>query len=235
MDIQDFSSHVKLLRVNAWARRFIDRCKKVAQSSAPWITAEEINAADEYWIKVAQQESFPHEVQELKRGCAIPKASKIGKLQPYLDKYGIMRLKGRLEFSPETETVKHPIILDKRHRLSYLIVNSAHRRTQHGGVQATMNDVRERWWVTQARQLTKSVLARCGTCRRFRAQAATSPTAPLPPDRVHQGHPFETVGIDFAGPLYVSSKKNSDKSYVALFTCATSRALHLELGPRTSP
>ncbi|XP_064467434.1 uncharacterized protein LOC135378344 [Ornithodoros turicata] len=216
MDIQDFSSHVKLLRVTAWARRFIDRCKKAAQSSAPWITAEEINAADEYWIKVAQQESFPHEVQELKRGCAIPKASKIGKLQPYLDKYGIMRLKGRLEFSPETETVKHPIILDKRHRLSYLIVNSAHRRTQHGGVQATMNDVRERWWVTQARQLTKSVLSRCGTCRRFRAQAATSPTAPLPLDRVHQGHPFETVGIDFAGPLYVSSKKNSERRVIHL-------------------
>lgn len=35
--------------------------------------------------------------------------------------------------------------------------------------------------------------------------------------------------IDFAGPLYTKTKNDSAKSYIALFTCATTRAVHLEL------
>ncbi|GBM46537.1 hypothetical protein AVEN_17925-1 [Araneus ventricosus] len=34
------------------------------------------------------------------------------------------------------------------------------------------------------------------------------------------------VGIDFAGPIYT---RNTDKAYIALFTCAVTRAIHLEV------
>jgi hypothetical protein len=41
--------------------------------------------------------------------------------------------------------------------------------------------------------------------------------------------------VDFAGPLYAKSWNNGEKemikTYVALFTCACSRAVHLELVP----
>ncbi|GFW07910.1 integrase catalytic domain-containing protein [Trichonephila clavipes] len=37
---------------------------------------------------------------------------------------------------------------------------------------------------------------------------------------------FEVVGVDLAGPLYV---KGGQKSWIVLFTCATYRAVHLEL------
>jgi transposase InsO family protein len=36
------------------------------------------------------------------------------------------------------------------------------------------------------------------------------------------------TGLDFAGPLY-TKKDQSAKSYILLLTCATTRALHLEL------
>ena len=46
---------------------------------------------------------------------------------------------------------------------------------------------------------------------------------------------FSKVGDDFAGPLYVKSiylsKGEMHKCYIALFTCASTRALHLELTP----
>ena len=46
-------------------------------------------------------------------------------------------------------------------------------------------------------------------------------------------HAFSCVGVDFAGPLFVKSKVKDDpemtKVDIALFTCATSRAVHLEL------
>lgn len=69
----------------------------------------------------------------------------------------------------------------------------------------------------------------CSVCLRFRLQPATAPTAPLPADRVRRCHPFEVVGVDFAGPLYVKTKQGSSKSYLALFTCAETRAIHLDL------
>ena len=39
------------------------------------------------------------------------------------------------------------------------------------------------------------------------------------------------TGVDFAGPLYVQSDNGETKSYVCLFTCAVSRAVHLEIVP----
>ena len=48
-------------------------------------------------------------------------------------------------------------------------------------------------------------------------------------------HALSCVGVDFAGPLFVKSKVKDDpemaKVYIALFTCGTSRAVHLELVP----
>ncbi|GFW66825.1 integrase catalytic domain-containing protein [Trichonephila clavipes] len=51
-------------------------------------------------------------------------------------------------------------------------------------------------------------------------------TAPLPENRIQAEFPFETVGIDFAGPIYT---KNDEKAYISLFTCAVTRAIHLEV------
>ena len=41
--------------------------------------------------------------------------------------------------------------------------------------------------------------------------------------------PFQHTGADFAGPIYVKCGPNIKKSYVALFTCASTRAVHLSL------
>ena len=44
--------------------------------------------------------------------------------------------------------------------------------------------------------------------------------------------PFTHVGINFAGPLYIkdnSSSSNSSKVYVWLFTCCSTKVIHLEI------
>jgi hypothetical protein len=53
--------------------------------------------------------------------------------------------------------------------------------------------------------------------------------APLPTDRVAPLRPFAVTGIDYAGPLFGKVRITLKKSYIALFTCATTRAVHLEL------
>lgn len=97
----------------------------------------------------------------------------------------------------------------------------------HSGLQGTLMQLRERFWILRGRQVTKKIVNQCFVCRRFKAKPGRQITAPLPRDRVTEASPFETMGVDFAGPLLV--KPNNQKSYIALFTCAVTRAVHLEL------
>jgi len=44
--------------------------------------------------------------------------------------------------------------------------------------------------------------------------------------------PFSNIGVDFAGPLYLKKSQSNVtkyKVYVCLFTCVSTRALHLEI------
>ena len=50
----------------------------------------------------------------------------------------------------------------------------------------------------------------------------------LPQDRTSQAPPFAVTGVDFAGPLF-SVDFPKKKLYVCLFTCAVTRAVHLEI------
>jgi len=55
-------------------------------------------------------------------------------------------------------------------------------------------------------------------------------TSALPEYRMEGSRPFEVTGVDFAGPLrYKVGKKEEGKCYVIIFTCASSRAVRLEV------
>ncbi|XP_064475828.1 uncharacterized protein LOC135389726 [Ornithodoros turicata] len=225
---KDYSNYQRILRVTAWIFRFAENCRRRNRKNGP-LTAEEMDRAEIFCIKQVQSDAYADEVLALSHGLALQKSSRIAELQPYLDGNGLLRLTGRLQCAEESEEIKHPILLPKEHELTRHIVEAAHRRTLHGGLQATLSEIREKWWIIRARQLVKTVINQCRVCARFRACHATAPTAPLPADRLERTHPFDTTGIDFAGPLYVKVSDTQVKSYIALFTCATSRAVHLEL------
>ena len=47
----------------------------------------------------------------------------------------------------------------------------------------------------------------------------------------HKGTTFTFTGVDFAGPLYVKGNGEMRKNYVSVYTCAVSRAVHLDTVP----
>ena len=57
--------------------------------------------------------------------------------------------------------------------------------------------------------------------------------APDPPPmikvRMQKTDPFDVTGVDYTGALYVREKGRECKVYVCLFTCAVTRAVHLEI------
>lgn len=52
---------------------------------------------------------------------------------------------------------KHTVILPCKHDITQLIVTDAHSRVLHGNVSGTMMQVRQRFWVMQARQEAKKL------------------------------------------------------------------------------
>ncbi|GBM37249.1 hypothetical protein AVEN_89278-1, partial [Araneus ventricosus] len=121
---------------------------------------------------------------------------------------------------------KHPLILPTKSRLSQLLMIREHQRLHHAGVSETLTQIRENYWILCGRQTVKSCLNKCLICKKFKVRPGNQIMAPLPANRIQASYPFENVGIDFAGPIYT---KNTDKAYIALFTCAVTRAIHLEV------
>ena len=51
---------------------------------------------------------------------------------------------------------------------------------------------------------------------------------PWPCERVSRSDPFQFVGLDYLGPVFVRGLSGLDKVWICLFTCLTVRAIHLE-------
>lgn len=226
LNLSSYSRIMRPLRVTAWMFRFIKNSRNKQERAGGPLTAEELEQAENYWI-VKAQEAYRAEMGTA--GGTRSTNSETALLKPFVDADGRVRVGGRLQNAQTDVTVRHPLLLPPSHPLTELIVNDAHRRTMHGGVQDTLNEVRERYWVPRVRQLARKVINRCNACRRARLRPASAPTAPLPEERVNRAAPFEVVGIDFAGPLLVKASPSDQKAYIALFTCAVTRAVHLEL------
>ena len=95
----------------------------------------------------------------------------------------------------------------------------------------------QKFWICQGRRTVKRVLRDCVICKWYQARPVLPPPSPdLPDFRINiSSYSFQFVGLDFAGPLLIKSgKDNALKAYILLFTCASSRAIHLELTPDMS-
>ena len=73
-------------------------------------------------------------------------------------------------------------------------------------------------------------MKKCVTCKILQGKTLKpSDCSSLPKFRLEWNHAFENVGLDYAGPLFIKEKDNAEKFYILLFTCAVTRAIHLEL------
>lgn len=95
-----------------------------------------------------------------------------------------------------------------------------------------MGMVRERFWIPKLRVIAKSVIYNCNKYKKHRVKRLPAPTtSQLPEFRTTFTEPLAVTGVDFAGPLLYRDRKqkSADKAYVILYTCASTRAVHLKL------
>ena len=125
---------------------------------------------------------------------------------------------------------KHPILLPKKHPICIMIVHQIHEHVLHPGHLRVMAEVRKKFWIIGLRSLAKAVGKICVSCRKWRGKSLDQKMADLPSFRLKPGYPFENTAIDYFGPICVKyGYRGRKKAYGAVFTCLTTRAIHLEL------
>ena len=219
MECENFSSLRRLLSVTSHVLKFcqilLSKVRSTDVSSRDFV-----EEAEALWIRASQRASCENKnFPQLKIQFGL-----------FRDDNKLWRCGGRLQNANLPLSTIHPILLDRSHHLTVLFIRQAHERVMHGGIKATLTELRSRFWVVKGRSTVQQVLRRCSTCRRYEGQPYQAPPPPpLPPLRVEEAPPFAHTGVDFAGPLYVKSNHSSEKVWICLFTCCVVRAVHLDL------
>jgi hypothetical protein len=227
---QRFSSLKKLIRTCAWILRLKTK-KKARRPSTPIITPAEFAAAESTLWKIVQEESFPEELQQMKKGSQVDKRSRLLQMSPFLHPDGLIRMRGRTEVSPDlTQGCKSPIILDPSHYVTKLLLNWYHQKFHHQGHETVLNEVRQRFWILSARAAVRRAFHDCHLCQLRKPIPVKQEMGALPAARVsRQFRPFMEVGVDYFGPIEVTVGRRHEKRYGVLFTCLSTRAVHVEV------
>ncbi|XP_057671212.1 uncharacterized protein LOC130902939 [Diorhabda carinulata] len=211
--IKHFSDVNKLKRITAYIRCFYLNCKAKGNpelSNSGPLEVSELDGALNCLTKLSQGEFFHRDINKLNKNKPAADC-KIISLNLFLDRDGILRVGGRLTNAKFAFEKKHPAILSSKSHLAELLVRNTHLRLMHAGPQHTLVTLRERYKPTQTQPIM----------------------APLPEMRLKSRHPFEFVGVDYAGPMSIKNKSGRgykvSKAYICLFVCCVTKAVHTEL------
>ena len=117
------------------------------------------------------------------------------------------------------------IIPNQRH-IAEIIVSYYHHALDHAGREHVLSIVRQRYWILNARGLTRRILRECVSCRR---RNESQMMGELPTARVTAYEPpFTFTGLDFFGPFNIKRGRSSQKIYGCIFVCFATRAVHIE-------
>ncbi|KAI5738230.1 hypothetical protein M8J77_004376 [Diaphorina citri] len=223
---EKFTSFHKLINVTCYVLKFINiKCKKI--NSYGHITGEEYKNGKEMWIKYIQHVSFSSTIDQLKAGSRDLLALQMG-LE--LNEVNILVSKGRFREIQFRKGESFPVLLPRKCHITTIIINDIHRQCFHSGVSQTLSVLRVEYWIPQGRSTVKTVLNNCVVCKKFKHGSYKSPEFSfLPSYRVNQAIAFTYTAIDYFGPMTITEDKVHKTVWGLIFTCLTTRAVHLEL------
>lgn len=237
-----FSTFTSLVRGVAFLIHIARSCQKTNQKGncKGWHkcdlprTPDELTQATDIILKAAQNAAFPGVLTALRENKPIPKNSPLQKLSLTLEG-GLIRVGGRLKHAQLSAAEKNPVILPKDGYISLLLTRHHHEQVKHQGRHLTEGAIRAKGlWILGGKTLINSVLHKCVTCRKLRGKLEEQRMADLPPERLKICPPFTYVGLDVFGPWTVTTRRTrggqaENKRWVIMFTCMSSRAVHLEV------
>ncbi|KAL0859999.1 hypothetical protein ABMA27_010314 [Loxostege sticticalis] len=217
-----FSSITKMQRVMSYVLRFINKCRKLPVNN-DLITVSELQNSLDIIIRYVQHHYFHKEIECIKKGVDYKTnhSCYLKMLHPFIDDKGLLRVGGRLQNSNLPFTKKFPIILPKKCHVTRLIIRNEHLILLHGGLKIVSSSLSQRFFILNSMREIKSVIHKCITCTRYKAESAKQLMGSIPKERVLQARVFEKVGIDYCGPFEI--KQSTIRRSII------SKAIHLEV------
>ena len=206
------------------------------------ISTEDLKEAEIVILKSVQKEVFEEEVDTLttvrssedatsvsNKNRALKKQSDLYRLDPYMGEDGLLRVGGRVQNSGQPDEVTHPVIMPKRGHVTELIVSHFHEKSAHSGRELTLSEIRlSGFWIIRGRSAVARHILECIKCKKLRGTPCAQKMASLPAERLIEVEPFVNCGVDYFGPFYVQERRSQVKRWGVMFTCFSSRAIHLE-------
>lgn len=168
LDVERYSDWNHMVKIYAWAYRFIGNCKiqskrfRVKGELQP----EEIKDIEIRLIKSAHREHFQSEFDAIKSGREISSKSKLVGLKPFIDNDGLLRCNIRLKYAEHMSyEARFPIILPRKSYVTKLIVRYYHENGNHSGTNQILASLSAQYWIIAAREEIRDVERDCAICR----------------------------------------------------------------------
>ncbi|UYV79860.1 hypothetical protein LAZ67_18000928 [Cordylochernes scorpioides] len=180
-------------------------------------------------FRKSKWDSYPEEMAMLEGGLPVSRNSKLFQLSPVLDDNGELRMDSGLA-NVRIANMRTSVIQDPRHFLTKLIIHHYHVLALHQGLDTVRNEICQQFWIPNLRVTVRRSWSECPSCKIRRAKPSTPVMGELPECRVElQQRSFSIVGMDYFGLMEVSVGRRHEKRYSVLFTCMTTRAIHLKV------
>lgn len=126
-----FCSYKKLLRVLAYALRFIANCKKKTKRKKDYLTSAVLDNTESLLIHDKESTLPRTTLEELSTQLGI-----------YRDEHNLIWWKGRLNNASLNFDTMRLILLPRDHHLSVLIIQDCHNKVMHNGTKEALLELR---------------------------------------------------------------------------------------------
>ena len=150
-----------------------------------------VQMAESLLIKSSQRKYFSNELKILGEKGILNWKSSIYKLDPFLDRCGLLRVDGRIQKSIVSEEMKHSVLLARKSVIAVMIIRWCHEKVAHCGRGITMNYIRSSgFWIINCNAAVRSYISKCVKCKHLRGNFQQQKMASLPRDRLCEEAPF---------------------------------------------
>ncbi|XP_063540079.1 uncharacterized protein LOC134749105 [Cydia strobilella] len=226
-----FSKFVRLVRATAKTLVAAEVFKAALLKKKPDtdINKGHLNLAEILLIRRSQHEAFPEEIKLMETGRPIPKKSPLHKIAVKLDKNGVIMLNARID-----KDVHIPVLHAKEDFVK-LLIHHFHALYNHGNHSTVINELKQRYYIIGLRGSIRYITNKCQWCRTYKGTTLKVPVGDLPPERLQANQPpFTAAAVDLFGPMNITIGRRREKRWGVLYTCLTTRAVHLELAASLS-
>ncbi len=239
--LEEFSSLKKPIRILFIVKQFIAELKKRLflrdKDKYRHLTVDDslysLKECERLFLVEDQSREFPELVSFFEK-----KLTSIKKIPPlvsqmnlFLDSSdGLIKVRSKFGRLQSSDIDNFPVLLSASSLFMKLSVLDFHKFFSHSGVYFVLNQLRRRFFILKAFSSVKRVIQNCIHCRRFNARPIKVNTNKYPEFMINtKQRLFATTFVDYVGPYITLFGKVRTKTYLILFKCFWSKAIHVEI------